>query len=228
MAKAAPKVSVDPRREEADRELAHGWIKALCSHIVSVQAYAADREYKDVASGLQYVRKCVETDTHHPAGFWRSYAGALALFVRRHEEMAPIVQGLRTRDYPNTSRRTLFDPLTEVGLGDVMHLVHNGLYDDWWIALYKGQDGDRRIVNETIDDACQLREWPNDKPVPHLDKNMGWLRGAEKRFKLNPAVFEAEFLASLTSEDLTPPSAGQLSEMWAERPYSDFIGQPRP
>jgi hypothetical protein len=153
-------------------------------------------------------------------------AEVLNLFLHRVPLLADVIEPVTFRD-ANSSIDATYDPLTLDGLGDVTHFIHNGLVDDWWIALYE-KDGVRRIVNEAVDDCVQSggKGWP-EGGFKRLDRDLNWMRGA-KRTVLSMDRFLQAFKTDLAQIPAGLPDQAELMELWTSRPYDDFCSAPSP
>jgi hypothetical protein len=153
-------------------------------------------------------------------------AEVLKLFLYRAPLLADVLEPITFRD-ANSSIDATYDPLTLDGLGDVTHFIHNGLFDDWWIAHYE-QGGIRRIVPENVDDCVQSggKAWPQGG-FKRLDRELAWMLGAT-RTVLNMKRFIELFANEMRSVPTHVPDAGELMELWMSRPYDDFCSAPSP
>lgn len=153
-------------------------------------------------------------------------AEVLKLFLYRAPLLADVLEPITFRD-ANSSIDATYDPLTLDGLSDVTHFIHNGLVDDWWIALYE-KDDVRRIVNEGVDDCVQGggKNWP-DGGFKRLDRDLEWMRGA-KRTVLNMDRFLQAFKTDLGQLPAGLPNQDEFMELWTSRPYDDFCSAPTP
>lgn len=150
----------------------------------------------------------------------------LKLFLFSAPLLADVLEPITFRE-ANISTDATYDPLTLDGLGDVTHLIHNGLLDDWWIALYS-KEGVRRIVNETIDDCVQSggKGWP-EGGFKRLDRDLAWMSQAT-RTVLNMERFLQLFSKDLAAVPADLPDQAGLMELWTSRPYDDFCAAPSP
>ncbi|MGY3582479.1 hypothetical protein ACVIGB_000596 [Bradyrhizobium sp. USDA 4341] len=153
-------------------------------------------------------------------------ADVLRLFLYNAPLLADVLEPITFRE-ANSSTDASYDPLTLDGLGDVTHFIHNGLVDDWWIALYE-KDGVRRIVHEVVDDCVQSggKGWPQDG-FKRLDRDLEWMHNAH-RTVLNMKRFGELFAKDMKSIPTHVPDAGELMELWTSRPYDDFCSAPSP
>lgn len=151
-------------------------------------------------------------------------ADVLRLFLHRAPLLSDVVAPICFRE-ANLSTDATYDPLTLHGLSDVCHLIHNGLLDDWWIALYE-KDGVRRIVNEYVDDCAQGGEkaWPAEG-FPYLDRDLAWMASAN-RTVLSMKRFLALFADDIAEVPAGVPAPDDLMELWTARPYDDFCTAP--
>jgi hypothetical protein len=147
-------------------------------------------------------------------------ADVLRLFLHRAPLMSDVVEPISFRD-DNLSTVSNYDPLTLDGLSDVTHFIHNGLIDDWWIALYE-RDNVRRIVPENVDDCWQSggAGWPSGG-FERLDRDLDWMRQA-KRTVLNMDRFLKSFADDIAEVPTATPTQEFLMELWQARPYDDF------
>lgn len=178
--------------------------------------------------GMTPTMQIADMHQRYASGDWipDGAAGVLRLFLYRAPLLADVLEPITFRE-ANNSIDASYDPLTLDGLGDVTHLIHNGLVDDWWIALYE-KDGLRRIVTETVDDAVQSdgKGWP-EGGFKRLDRDLNWMRQA-KRTVLNMERFQHLFRDDLSSVPADMPDQSGLMELWTSRPYDDFCGAPSP
>lgn len=144
----------------------------------------------------------------------------LRLFLHRAPLLRDVVEPISFRD-GNQSTDSNYDPLTLDGLNDVTHLIHNGLLDDWWIALYE-HDKVRRIVNEEVDDCVQGggTDWPASG-FNRLDRDLDWMLEA-KRTVLNMERFRQIFAKDMSKIPTAVPTKADLMDLWLARPYDDF------
>ena len=157
---------------------------------------------------------------------WETKAKALELFLRKAPLMVETFQAIAFAP-SNLSRRASYDPLTLQGLEDVLHFVNNGVLDDWWLAHYR-LGGERRIVNEVVDDAIQLGHPVQGEPYGRqVDKPDAWFREA-RRDVLSERTFETVFAEDLADVSPRVPTQEDLMELWMARPYDDMVAAPAP
>ncbi|AOG02842.1 hypothetical protein [Bosea sp. RAC05] len=208
------------------RETYLGNIAVLAEFIRTNRNYALPSDSDDgrQPEDPRAINASLETlvrDVDHGGGrYWDLMATALELFLRKapelRETMLPIASAAS-----NISREAVYDPLTYRGLMDVLHFISNGLLDDWWLALYQAE-GERRIVNETIDDAIQLGRTIEPYRIPfHLDKDEAWFAAAD-RTKLSFRNFYSAFGHDLIGVIPRLWSEDDLMNAWLARPYLDF------
>lgn len=156
----------------------------------------------------------------HGDRFWDLKASSLELFLRKAPELREMMLPI-AHSALNISREAVFDPLTFHGLNDALHFVSGGLLDDAWFAMY-AKDGERRIVNESIDDAIQLGGSTAPHRVRcHLDKDDEWLAAADRRV-LSERNYYSTFGDDLHGISPRLWTQDDLTELWYNRPYADF------
>lgn len=144
----------------------------------------------------------------------------LELFLRKAPTLTDVVRPIAGSS-ANISREAVFDPLTYRGLGDLLHFINSGLLDDDWIALYAA-GGDRRIVNETVDDAIMSqRSLAGLKFAGNVDRDDWFVRA--KREVLSYKNFQRLFADDLAGLQPSVPTQDDLTTLWLARPYRDFV-----
>jgi len=172
---------------------------------------------------VRYADREYGTEAH-----WLVKAKTLALFAHRAPLLRDMVLPIAWVD-ANLSRCATFDPLTYDGLSQVLHFIDHDIFDDGWVSLYTGRDGDRRILGEVADDHFRGGT-PPALPralADRIDKPSAWFATAG-RVGLTSDSITAALLADLTPEEIAAPTPDGLYAMWLARPYDDFCPQMSP
>lgn len=218
-----------------DRETYLGTVAALAEFIAANRTFPlpTDRsaDEKTHVPDPRYVLEDLSTlagrmDRSAEYPFWKLSSLVLAMFLQKAPELRDTVAPVSMTGL-NISRDAPFDPLTYAGLSDVLHFINNGLLDDCWLASYE-KDGEKRVVNETVDDAIRGGE-PSEglKWRGRLDKGDDWLRAAVRTY-LDHRSFESVFRDELDGLKACVPTQAELMDLWMGRPYEDFTYPPSP
>jgi len=210
-----------------NKERAAEWLAALTSFIRDNQVFPLGANPPEGAWGCEYpqVMKQLE-EFANPARHdywtdedWGLFNRVIALFTRRADELHDVLRPISHGPVRN-SLAASFDPLTYQGLSQAFNFYGNGLCDDWNLFLYRGSDGDVRVIDEIVYEPLMM-----DRPIPpeylaRLDKGREWFASGE-RHHLNWKTFDQTLGAVLKPEDLEVPTQDELFEIWYGRSYDD-------